>query len=73
MDANFEAATQGTVPNRDVSVRQVSNGFTLNGVVRYVDPATNQARVAVQSEGIAVDNATAASMASKFLTTGTFE
>lgn len=73
MDANFEAATQGTVPARDLNARQVSNGFSLTGVTRYVDPTTNAARVAVQIEAIATDAAGAATMAAKFLSTGAFE
>lgn len=71
-ETQFQQATQGTVPMRDVNVRQISNGFVLNGVTRYVDPSSKQAKVALADEAIASSNEDAADMAAKFLKSGAF-
>lgn len=69
----FQQATQGTTPMRDVTSRQISNGFVLQGVTRYVDPTTKQARVALQDEAVATSADDAAVMAASFIKTGKFD
>lgn len=71
-EKQFLAATEGTVEQRDVNVRQITNGFVLAGQVRYLDPNTTTVKVSVQSEAVATGADTALEAAHNFLTTGKF-
>jgi len=71
-EATFQAQIAGTVEQRDVQARQVSNGFVLAGNRRFLDPGTSAVKLAQSVEGIAADAAGAASAVASFLTTGAF-
>ena len=69
----FQQATQGTVPQRDVNVRQISNGFVIQAVTRYVDPTTKQAKLAIADEAVATSGDDAALMAASYIKSGKFD
>lgn len=71
-EEQFAEAIKGTTVQYDVVCRQVSNGFILNGTVRYIDPVPNTVRLAQQYEGVANTASEAASAAGNFILTGTF-
>jgi ribosomal protein L32E len=68
----FNAAIEGTEKHYDVNCRQVSNGFSLAGNVRYMVPGTSNVKIAQTFEAVALDSAGAATAIAHFLTTGTF-
>lgn len=52
---DFATATQGTIEKRDVSVRQVSNGFVISANRRFVDEDTETNKFGLSVEGVAMD------------------
>lgn len=51
----FAAAIEGTVEQRDVQVRQVSNGFVITANRRWVHADTETNRFGLTVEGVAMD------------------
>ena len=72
-DADFQAAIQGTVEQRDVQAREVSNGYVLTGNRRFCEPGTGSSRFGVTMEGVAADRTSVAVAIVNFLGTGSFD
>lgn len=68
----FAAATVGTTEQRDIQVRQVSNGFVLVVNRRFVDDGTATVRFGLSSEGVASNTTDAIGAVTNFLTNGEF-
>lgn len=61
------------VQRRDVSARQLSGGFSLIGVQRYMDPDTAEIVNTVQSEAVAPGGKETAVLIALYLDAGKFE
>lgn len=71
-EEQFKEVTDGTVEERDVNARQVSNGFVLVGQRRFLNPTTKVVVLTIAREGIATNTSAAVESLNNFLTTGEF-
>lgn len=61
------------VQRRDVSARQLSGGFSLVGVIRYLDSDDGEVVNVVQHEAVAAGGKDTAALITLFLDQGKFE
>lgn len=66
----FATAIQGAVEKRDVSVRQVSNGFVISANRRFVDGDTETNKFGLSVEGVAMDTNLLLMTLERFFRTG---
>lgn len=68
----FAALIAGKTERRDVSAREVENGFIISAQRRWTEPSTGLAVAQLQSETIATSHADAAARIANFLAQGEF-
>ena len=71
-EEQFQQAIAGATEQRDVSAREVSNGFVLAGVRRFLEPSTGAIRLQQNVESVAASAEAAGAAITAFLSTGKF-
>ncbi len=71
-EEQFNETIEGTTEQRDIAIRETSNGFILGGTSRYVDETTGAVRLVRQSEAIATVYTAVVEEVKNFLGNGKF-
>lgn len=69
---DFDALVVGTVEQRDLQIRQVSNGYEFKGNRRFLDANTMTEKFSIGSEGVAETSENALAAIQRFYTNGDF-